>query len=339
MSAQRNNPLQGGKHTARSRLNPVYPSHRNRAKSHTPSKKKHRKKEAEARKKGKRIQCAICGKWYAQLTPTHLQKHGFTSARYQRVFNAGVRPGCGPSPSALASDAVRHGSCLPAPADSLTPSEASISVAEALLGNRDFVDRLADETAEVIFSSSLRDQFRLALCSVLSARLELHGRAVASLQAIRKELDEPWRLAAGGGPNGEPTPTPHLLGMAAQAHAEVTKTEEALLKAIKMAASEARDNKAALTGLHGRPSFTGEAEVIPVPPELSPGEREICRGLLGLLTKEMEARAEARREPRLVQAHPVEEAPEGNSTNGGEGTSGNSSPPPVAGTDPFPTGL
>jgi hypothetical protein len=182
--------------------------------------------------------------------------------------------------------------------------------------------------AATIFSSSLRDQLRLALCSTLSARLELHGRAVAHLAALREELAQPWR-ASDGGKDGDPTPTPHLVAMAGEAHHEVVKTEEALLRAIKLASEEARDQKQTLDGLGSRPAFTGEAEVIPVPPELSPGERETVRSLLGLLRQEMSARAELRREA-ACSVPALEATP----TPDGEGPSSPRSGSPSLGTTP-----
>lgn len=293
---RKRSPLQGGKHTAKSSLHPVYPAHGNRAKAHAQNRTK------RTTPKGPTIKCAICGKSYARITHTHLKSHNLTIEQYLRTFGGSVSPAPAlprPAPGLGTGERPdRHADCYGAPLPVLPrASEAGLAVAQQLLKDGHFVRRLADEAAHVIFTTSLRDQFRLALCSVLSARLELHGRAVASLQTLRAELDQPWRREAGGGPDGEPTPTPHLLGMAAQAHAEVTKAEDALLRAVKMAADEATKNKAAMAAFGGKPAFTGEAEAIPVPPSLSPAERETVRSLLGLLKDEMSARASSRALP------------------------------------------
>ena len=225
------------------------------------------------------VPCAVCGRPYRAIDNRHLKAHGLTLDTYQRTYpNAPLTPDTDPTqaPSPLATT-------------------ASLAVAEALVTDPVFVTRMADSVAQTIFGSSLRDQLRLALCSTLSARMEIHGRAVAHLQSIRTELAQPWRLTAAG-KDGAPTPNGQLISMAGQAHHEVAKTEDALLRAIRLAAEEQRDTTIA-TNLHGRPAFTGEAEVIPVPPSLSPGERETVRSLLGLLREEMAERAATRALP------------------------------------------
>ena len=100
----------------------------------------------------------------------------------------------------------------------------------------------------------------------------------------------PWRLQAGGR-DGDPTPTPHLVGMAGEAHHEVVKAEEALMRTLKMAMDEAKANKDVLEA-YGRHAFVGHDDAIPVPPELPPGEREAVRTLLHMLKQEVQARAD-----------------------------------------------
>lgn len=249
------------------------------------------------------VPCFICGKQFRQITQTHLQRHGYTLARYQRTFDAPIRPQrpAGPRP-AVTPRAPSTTAGLPAP---VAPSASAYAprVAEHLLGNPEFVAALADEVGELIFTTSMRDRLRTALCSVLSTRLQLHGQAVANLEAIRAELDQPWRVQHGG-KDGEPTPTPHLVAMAGEAHQEVTKAEDALLKTVKMAIDETKAQKDAIHALGSRPAFSGEQASIPVPPELPPSERETVRGLLGLLKQEVEARRAKLATPINVQAEP-----------------------------------
>lgn len=232
--------------------------------------------------------CRLCGKALTRLDARHLRTHNMTPEVYRRTFGttatAPTTPPAPPSPLA---------------------QQMSLQVATSLATDPAFVARLADEVGQTIFGSSLRDQLRLALCSTLSARLELHGRAVANLQAVREELSQTWRITDGG-KNGEPTPTPHLVAMAGEAHHEVVKTEEALLRAVRLAAEEQRHLAARESSLHTRPAFTGAAEVIPVPPSLSSGERETVRSLLALLRDEMRERAATRQQasPNTPRAEP-----------------------------------
>lgn len=155
-------------------------------------------------------------------------------------------------------------------------------------------------------TSHFRERLRASLAMLLTRRMDLHASALAHLQRVREELDQPWRVSSGG-KDGEPTPTAHLVSMAGEAHHEVVRSEEALLKTIRLALEEGRQNKEALAALGGRPSFTGDAEAIPVPPELDAAERETVRSLLHLLRREVEARAERRREP--IDVEPTSSAP------------------------------
>ena len=268
------------------------------------SKKKKRKqtKKQEKPTGPDRVQCAVCGEWFKRITPTHVMKHGFTLDQYQRCFDVGVSPGV--PPNLKPTTPKTH----PLITNTVTPGDVA-DVGALLLKNPEFIKRLADDAAHQIFSTSLRDQFRSALCHVLGTRLELHASAVANLKKVNQELAQPWRVQEGGGVDGKPTPTPHLLGMANQFHQEVRSTEDALLKAIKMASKEAQEENriaAGLTGGHlksgqigqfghlnpdGRPAFSGEAEALPVPPQLPPGERETVRVLLGMLIEETRARS------------------------------------------------
>lgn len=232
------------------------------------------------------MQCALCGKWYKRIHANHLRQHNYTRDQYDRTF--GTLVPAGPASPRQAS----------APAG-LTASP--VGVAEALLSSPVFVQRLADEVGELLFTSDLRGRLRMALVQVLGKRLELHAAAVANLERVRAELAQPWRVERGG-KDGAPTPTPHLVMVAGEAHQEVTKSEEALLKAIKLAVDEQRSNKDLLER-QARPAFTGEAESIPVPPSLPAHERETIRTLFSLLRDE----AAARREPA---APPVPSSPE-----------------------------
>ena len=259
-----------------------------------------------------KVECAICRRTFRRITPQHLQTHGFTLARYERTFRCDTRPAPPRAPGAalahsslapehpptpLLQNPAAAKSSTPLPPDSARHHPALVArLAEELVGNDDLVASLADEVGELIFSGPLRDRLRLALVSLLGSRLHLHARALARLERVGEELDQPWRVEAGGR-DGEPTPTGALVSMAHEATGELRDAETTLLKAIKLAVEEARAFRDPLTGgFSSRPAFSGEAETIPVPPELPAQERENIRSLLTLLRREMVARAERVRE-------------------------------------------
>jgi len=250
-----------------------------------PKRKKNKKRATPA---VRNAQCLLCGRYYVVLTTTHLRTHGYTCSQYERTFS----PAAASRPCAPSQTVGMAGVTPPSRAGSLPAKVAAAStaqLAENLLGSPSFMQRLTDEVGELLFSTHLRDQLRFALVQTLGKRMELHAAAVANLEAVRAELNQPWRVSRGG-KDGGPTPTPHLVMVAGEAHQEVTKTEEALLKAVKLAVDEQRSNKD-LARTDARPAFTGEAERIPVPPSLPAHERETIRTLFGLLKGEIEDRA------------------------------------------------
>lgn len=235
------------------------------------------------RRPKRQVKCELCGRMYRQITTTHLRSHGYTLDDYKRTFGSPVPPG------------------PPSPPQVHAPQASTAQVADALLADQTFLHRLADDVGDLLFTTELRERLRLGLVQLLGKRLDLHAAAVANLERVRQELGQRWRVERGG-KDGAPTPTPHLVMMAGEAHQEVTKSEEALLKAIKLAVEEQRSNKD-LAQAQARPAYSGEAEAIPVPPSLPAHERETIRTLFSLLKDE----AAARREPA---APPTPSSPE-----------------------------
>lgn len=266
-----------------------------------------------------KVTCALCGKSFARVTHTHLRTHGYSHDEYVRTFGAHTHPGPGSSHR---------------PALQLRPAEGSTTeVAENLLSSPAFLQRLADEVGDLLFTTGLRERLRSALIQILGKRLELHAAAVANLEAVRAELAQPWRVQRGG-KDGAPTPTPHLVMVAGEAHQQVVKSEEALLKAIKLAVEEQRSNKDALER-QARPAFTGEAESIPVPPSLPAHERETIRTLFSLLRDE----AANRRAPANPPAPgPAEAQQAAGDVLDLEPTTNSSQEAPTASDEPFGLG-
>ena len=226
-----------------------------------------KKKKVRVRQRT-RITCLVCHEEFPSITPEHLQTHGLTVARYRRTFLGGAS-------AVLPASAVDPMLARPGP--------VSNRIAERLVGDPNFITTLADEVSEAIFAGPMRGQLRAALCSVLGSRMKMHGEAVAALNKLRAEIMKPWRVEQGG-ELGAPTETRELVSMAMQMHAEVGRTEDALLKTIKLAIDESKGRDRATSDRGGLPVYTGDAEVIPIPTDISADEREVVRSLLSMLT-------------------------------------------------------
>ncbi len=230
-----------------------------------------------------KITCALCNKRFAKLTVGHLRTHDMTITQYQRVF--GGTTATAPSPRG-----PRPSNLQPAPR--LDPLLVQ-RTAEELVTNDAFVAQLADEAGELLFGVLFRERLKLSLASLLERRMTMQSQAQATLERVRLELNQPWRIEAGG-KDGAPTPTQHLVAMAGEAHHEVTKAEDAIFKTMRLALEEGRQNKEVLANLAGRPAFSG-VDAIPVPADLDAGERETIRSLIHMLRQEVNARAEKSR--------------------------------------------
>jgi hypothetical protein len=160
----------------------------------------------------------------------------------------------------------------------------SRELASHLVSEPQFIATLADEVSEAIFSGPLRDRLKLSLVSLLSSRMQSHGEASALLQKVRQELSAPWRLTQGG-ELGAATDTRELINMAMQMHTEVSRAEETLLKTIKLAIDESKGRDKLDAARGGLAPYTGDAEIIPIPADLSAEERETVRSLLSALTQ------------------------------------------------------
>lgn len=245
--------------------------------------------------------CPICQEKFARLTALHVESHGWTLAMWERRFGPIPAPIPRRKPKKLGSEAAHAPSSPPAVAPQVARQVSlqlptadgralASAVAHELVADPQFVARLADEVGSAIFEGALRDRLRTGLVAVLSTRLELHGKALAALEAVRKELAEPWRIAQGGEDHA-PTPTRDLVAMGQLAALEVKRGEDLVLKAVKLALEEARTRTAAGQGESPLDAsrFSGAAERAGVA-SLPAAERETVRLLLGQLRKGVEAR-------------------------------------------------
>lgn len=238
-------------------------------KTDAPNRRRRRRKRDQRRQ----VVCQICHQPFAAITAEHLRTHGYTLTRYRRAFKAYTRP-----------RRDYTGSGAPDRADD------PLAMATRIVSDPRAIREMADEVQEAIFSGPLRDRFRLGLTALVARRLEMHGKAAAAMDAVRAELAEAWRLTRGG-PNGAPTPTKDLVAIASVLGAEVKQGEELLIKTVKLCLEEWRTNKGLATldgGLLDR--YSGEGEVLPVPPELNAQDRETMRTLWGMFDKAITAR-------------------------------------------------
>lgn len=226
------------------------------------------------RRRAAQVTCQICHRRVHAITAEHLREHGFTLTRYRRAYRANTRApgtyGPGTDPNLHADDAM--------------------AIATRIVTDPAVIRDMAGEVAEAIFTTELRDRFRLGLCALIARRMEMHGKAAATLDAVRAELGQGWRLARGG-PNGAPTPTKDLVAIGQLLATEVKHGEELLLKTVKLCLEEHRTNKGLATldgGLLDR--YTGEGEVLPVPSDLTASDRETVRTLMGMLDQAVTAK-------------------------------------------------
>lgn len=241
--------------------------------------KRHKKKRTNSRQ----VVCQVCRQSFKEITAEHLRQHGLTLTRYRRMYHCSTRaPG-----TSQRQDRSAAGSSGPS---TLPDRNTVATIAQRIVEDPDVIREMAGEVAEAIFGSSLRDALRISLVSALSERLKAHGESLAALNAVRAELAQPWRMQQGG-PNGTPTPTKDLLGMASVLGQEVKTGEELLLKTVKLAIEEWRSHKGAGAVEGGLPDrFTGDGERLPIPATLSPQDRETMRTLWGMFDKAIDTR-------------------------------------------------
>lgn len=223
------------------------------------------------------VTCLVCGKKYRTLRSDHLQQHGLTRARYRRIYGG---PVVGGSPDQRITG-------------SADPHLALVqSLSQRVSDSTTFLDALASECSERILSSApLRAQVSFAAAQIIQARVAIHADAMGRLSRISDELGADWRVKAGGHA-GRPTPTKDLVSMAMQAHAEIVKAEEMVLKAARLALDEQK----ATAEMADAPGFTysGASESIKIPQDLGAADREALRALMGNLTKFVGATRNAR---------------------------------------------
>lgn len=150
----------------------------------------------------------------------------------------------------------------------------------------------------------------------------MHGEASAFMNSVRRELGQQWRIERGG-ESGKPTPSNTLVSMGYLAMSEVRQAEDFVLRSIKTALEEMKENPAAQASIGG---FSGRAErAIPVPGELSASERETIRVLHAAIVKRARKVSEMRE--GMIDATPLKVVSSSTETQSSASDSSSAVPP------------
>ena len=207
----------------------------------------------------KKVQCQVCGRDFIRITQSHLDmcSPGLSLEEYRRVY--GPTSPDGLSRTALAKSA---GEIAAVVVDAINKDDALLADIATRVGNH-------------LFSEHARGKILGAALMVLAERSGAYQGTLEKVRAIEKELFAQHRIEAGG-PDGAPTDTGTLLGMAKYASGSLKDAEESLLRLVRSAID---DRKIHQTQVAIQQNFSGVHERIPVPKDLNPTQREALRRL------------------------------------------------------------
>jgi len=227
-------------------------------------------KQKKSPAKPKQERCMVCKVYFDRLTQTHLKTHGFTTQRYRRVYG-GIRAH------------PRHSTKIPiGSVDDEHRLELVGSVAENIANDKVWVACIADEVGERMLTGPLRHRLSTLLTTMLAQRARVQGESLAILNGALGKLREEWRYSQGG-LDGAPTDTDTLLRIVDRASKLVKDSEDAVMRTVKLALDEQRTAAEFSDGV-GPTLFSGDSDkLLGMPKQLSAGDRETMRGLLGIL--------------------------------------------------------
>jgi hypothetical protein len=285
------------------------------------------------------IECKVCRQVFPKLTVAHLNVHGLTIESYCATYSvsrAKFRAGRPPTGRASALDRAPLEDALVSIAhDPRGRAELAAAVSRELLAKGRLAAELAGDVERAIVAGPLRGTLTAALVQLMATRLEMHGKAAATLDALRAELSQPWRREAGGDEGG-PTPTRDLVALTQTAIADLKATDDEILKVLKLAVEEARSGPAGVTSLGGALP-TAAATGVPIPTDLTPAERETMRGLASMLKRGLEARRALGDLRTAVPAEAVVVSPATSSGSGPALPATTPAPAPVSASSPAET--
>ena len=271
---------------------------------------------AKASKRGRmkhRERCAICKVVFDAVTAGHLRTHGYTIARYERLYGA-RRPDLVGS----VSDPARR--LDPGTADSGDENRHRLvtEIAERLTDDRVWLACVSDEVGERMLSGPMQHRLSMLLTTMLAQRATVHGQAMAVLSSALTELHDDWRITQGG-KGGGPTETDVLLRIVEKGAKLVKESEDAVTRTMKLALDEQRQAAEYADAL-GPALYQGTGETLAMPAGMPAGDRETIRNLLSLVGK---AANDAGTIDAVATPVTAEDPP-------GEGAGGTPLPPPAA---------
>jgi hypothetical protein len=206
-----------------------------------------------------KIQCALCGKWFTQITATHLksQHPGVSMEDYRKIY--------GPvAPGTLSTALARQHS-----------SEIAALVLQEVKKDPTFIQDISRRVGNTLFSEEFRGKVMGTVLMVLLERAGTYKKLAERLDLVEDELYQPHRIEAGG-PFGSPTDTETLVQMAKHSSRRMGEAEDAILRILKQTID---DKKATESKLLINNVFTGKHEHIHVPERLDSRKREALRRL------------------------------------------------------------
>lgn len=235
----------------------------------------------------RKVQCQICGREFSCITKSHLDlcSPGLSMEEYRRVYGP-TSPG-GLSRSALVASA----------------GEVAALVVGAIERDEALLSDIATRVGNHLFSDHARGKILGTALMVLSERSSAYKDTADRVRAIEAELFARHRIEAGG-PNGTPTDTGTLIGMAKYAGGALKDAEDSLLRLVRSAID---DRKTPQTQINVQQNFSGLHERIPVPTSLNPTQREALRRLGSRLIRAPRTVDEIIAEAKVLNADEREE--------------------------------
>lgn len=214
----------------------------------------------------KKIQCQICGQYYVRITQSHLNlcSPGMVLEEYRQIYKA-------TSPENLSHTALAQ-----------SAGEIATVVVDAINNDETLLNDIATRVGHHLFSEHARGKLLGTALMMLAERSSAYQGLLDRMRSIDEELFQQHRIEAGG-PDGSPTDTGTLLGMAKYANSKVKDSEDTLLRLLK---SAIEDRKTTGVQVNLQQNFSGVHERIPIPTSLDPKQREALRRLGTRLVRE-----------------------------------------------------
>lgn len=213
-----------------------------------------------------KVQCALCGRRYRQITVSHLARFHpeISLEKYKEVYGPTTQ-------KTLAASAL--------PAEALSP--IATRLVEQIMSDENLVKDLTAKIGDGLFGQSMRGTTTKALLTILQTRLAALEKAAQNVNRVNNELFDDWRVTQGR-EDGGPTPTRDLIDMAKVGQSELRDIAESILRLGQMAVLDGQRNIGPNFNIQ---VFSGEHEKVVMPEGLTPQRREQMRLLVDKFTR------------------------------------------------------